>query len=91
MKRIYHQYIVLLFCWFQLPQRHKACLSGSLARSGHWLWRNQYGSSFKCLFFVNNSAAAVWANGKGAALTSYTLWQTGLTNHMGALSGFHVR
>ena len=36
----------------------------------------------------NNTAATVLSDTKGALGASYTLWQTGRTNHLAALSGF---
>ena len=38
----------------------------------------------------NNTAATVLSDTKGALGASYTLWQTGRTNHLAALSGFSM-
>lgn len=92
MKRIYHPYIFLLFLLTPV-----AATAQSMPVLGLWpdpavlaMGGTNTVAASSAFSLYNNSAAAVWANGKGAALTSYTLWQTGLTNHMGALSGFFM-
>jgi hypothetical protein len=90
MKRIYYKHILLLFLLIPV-----STVGQSIPFLGLWpdpavLAMGGTGTvaTTSAFSLYNNSAAAVWSEGKGAAQASYTLWQTGLINHMGALSGF---
>ncbi len=90
MKRIYNKYIVFLFLLVPI-----STAAQSVPFLGLWpdpavlaMGGTSSVATTSAFSLYNNSAASVWSEGKGAAQASYTLWQTGRTNHMSALSGF---
>ena len=90
MKRIYSS----LFFFFLMCNIPAFGQSASFWAFGpmplHWPWAERVPLPQPSFSLYNNTAATVLSDTKGALGASYTLWQTGRTNHLAALSGFSM-